>query len=281
MPENANTGTPPNTDTPPAPPAGTPPPSPASAGDNQRNVMMPVKALRDRLQTAEKKGRSAAMAELDAAAQAKGFANHVAMMDHMEKVLASTRSNGQQQHRQAQNPNPTRTPGARPQPPANKHDRQAMQRYDADLVKWRREAEKAQQLARDADKRRRQAERRADAVQAEANLERIASRVGIKDTGYAIHLFKQAHMGKTKEELEKLDEVKFFEGLRQDHGYLFSEQVVPATTGTAGAPPIVPPGPAGGEQGRQGEVDVRRMSKSEYEAYLRKKGIAPSATGLG
>lgn len=163
----------------------------------------------------------------------------------------------------------------------NKHDRKAVAKNDADLARERRAREQAETLAQQERKKRQLAERRADAAEAKANLERIAGGVGIKDTEYAIHLFNKHHRGMSAEQLEKVDEEAFFKGLRQTHGYLFGEQVVPMTTGTIGTTPITPPGPTGKKVGEKDEIDVRRMSKPEYEAYLRKQGLSQSASGLG
>lgn len=268
-PADPNNPTPTQND--PAPePQGTPAPSPGSSGD--KLVMLPPRAFQQRIKSATESGRKAALAELDRQAQAKGFANHAAMMTHLDSMLAAPKAKPASQSGEQS--------GSR-QAPVSKQDRKAMARTEQEIARERRAREQAETAARDERKRRQMAERRADAVEAKANLERIASNVGIKDTEYAIHLFNRHHRGMAVEQLEKVDEEAFFKGLRQTHGHLFGEQVVPMTTGTTGTPPILPPGPQGKKAGEKDEIDVRKMSKPEYDAYLRKQGLTQNASGLG
>lgn len=146
-----------------------------------------------------------------------------------------------------------------------------------DVENWRKKTQAAEQQAADERKRRRRAERERDAAQAQANLERIASRVGVKDTDYAIHLYKQHCQGMSEDELSKMDEAKFFEGLRQGHPYIFGETVVPATTGTSGAPPgshVPPPVSTAAAAGAAGTASVKGMDKRAYNEFKAKRGYS-------
>lgn len=244
------------------------------AGDQQnaprsKTVMIPDIALRQRLDQAKKSGRTAYQAELDTQAQTKGFANHAAMMAHVDGIL--TRPKPQQTQ---QTPRPATSQAsfeAPPTPPKNRNDRQAMAQFERDRAKFQRAQEQSEARFRDEQKRRRRAERERDAIQARSALERIAGRVGVKDTDYAITLYERHCQGKTEEELGKMDEEAFFSGLRKSHGYIFGETVVPATTGTAGAVPgaHTPPSTAGtaAAAGQAGVVDVNKMNKQQYREY--------------
>ena len=268
---------------------GTPPASPPPVGDpppqRGNNVMIPKTAFDARVKQAKQSGRTAYQAELDAQAQAKGFANHAAMMAHVDTILTRT---------------PVRTPAAKPQgqapgaapsasgtppaPPKNRNDRQAMDRYQRDLQNWQRKAQASEQTAEVERKKRRKAERERDALEARSNLERIANRCGVKDTDYAIHLYTQHCQGKTEEELSKMDEEAFFNGLRKNHAYIFGETVVPATTGTSGAVPgsHAPPSAAatGAAAGAAGSVDVSKMDKATYRNWKATQGWSkPIANG--
>lgn len=263
------TGTPPSTV-----PANTDPPP-----ESGKNIMIPARAMTNLKQDERRKGAAEALAELDKQAQAKGFANLAAMMQRLDAVLAAP-------PKPAQAPPNRPASGAPPKPqqPANKNDHKAMQRSQADIDHWKRENEKNARALADEQRRRRTAERSRDAIEAKANLERIATRVGIRDTEYAIHLFNQHHQGMSVEQLEKVDESKFFAGLKKDHGYLFGETVVPATTGTAGGTPgaeHLAPGTVSTGAAEAGKTDVRKMSKPEFDEYKRKRRLDGSAAGLG
>ena len=256
------------------PPAQTPlvetPPVETPPAQQGRNVMIPKAAFDKRVEQAKKSGRTAYQAELDAQAQAKGFANHAAMMSHLDTILknpaikAPVKPVGQAA---------SSTP---PAPPKNRNDRQAMAQFDREKAKWQRDKQQTEQRLLDEQKRRRRAERERDATEARSNLERIASRCGVKDVDYAIHLYTQACQGKSEEELGKMNEEEFFKGLRHGHAYIFGETVVPATTGTAGVVPgsHVPPSTAGtsAAAGAAGTIDVTKMNKQEYREYKRSRG---------
>jgi hypothetical protein len=283
----------PDPNQPPAPAAplvGTPPaaPPPAGAAPSQggNNVMIPQTAFKKRLEQAAKSGRAAYQAELDTQAQGLGYANHAAMIQHLQgsRQQPPKPGNGRPNGQAASVvPPPSGQP---PIPPKNPKDRQALERYNRDMANWQKKTQAAEQTAADERKRRRRAERERDAIQAQANLERIASGVGVKDTDYAIHLYKQHCQGKTEEELGRMDEAAFFTGLRQNHPYIFGETVVPATTGTSGAPPgshVPPPArtaAAAGASGAGGTASVKTMNKREYNEFKAKHGYGGGSASM-
>jgi hypothetical protein len=170
-----------------------------------------------------------------------------------------------------------------PQMPTNRNDRKAMQRYDADMRRWQRDKEQLEKSNRILRKQVRTATRRAEAAEARGMLKDIAQGVGIRDVGIAIHLYEEACAGKTEDELAKMDETEFFEGLRQTRPYLFGEVVVPATTGTTGGPPgshtpLTTPA-VSAIAGETGKVDAMKMSRAEWSAHQQRRGLRTYAPG--
>ena len=265
--------------------ASTLPPAGDQQPRNSKTVMIPDIALKQRLDQAKKSGRTAYQAELDTQAQTKGFANHAAMMAHVDSIL----TRAPQVKPQAQQPRGQQVSQASsnqpPAPPRNRNDRQAMANYERDKVKLQRDKEQADARVREEQKRRRRAERERDAIQARSELERIAHQAGVKDADYAITLYERHCQGKTEEELGKMDELAFFKGLRQTHAYIFGETVVPATTGTAGAVPgaHVPPSTAGtaAAAGQAGTVDVNKMNKEQYREFKRTQSWSRPTASAG
>ena len=268
-----------------------PPPQVTAPESSGKNIMLPQAAFKERVQAAKQSGRRELTSELDREAQALGYANHAAMMEILRArkgQQAAPRPSGNQQARQPapvtiQSSQPE--PSAPPTPPKNGQDRKAWQKYEQDRRIWDRDRQQLQKQLTEESNRRKKAERKAAASEARANLERIASGCGVKRIGQAIYLFEQAQQGKTVEELEKVDEAKFFEGLRQTDSYLFGEAVIPATTGTTSAPPgsRTPPRPAetSTAAGSANDVDVMNMTEQEFALRQRQRGIRTVPMGLG
>jgi hypothetical protein len=234
--------------------------------------MIPKAAFDQRVKQAKQSGRTAYQAELDTQAQAKGFANHTAMMAHVDSILTRTpvKAPAAKPQGQAADGSPSAS-GAPPAPPKNRNDRQAMERHQRDLQNWQNKTRVAEQNAEAERKRRRKAERERDAIVARTNLERIAIDAGVKKVKLAVDTYIEDCDGMTEEQLGQRDEKKWFEDLRKREPYFFGETVVPATTGTSGAVPgsHVPPSTAatGRAVGEAGNVDVSKMSKAEYRQW--------------
>lgn len=140
-------------------------------------------------------------------------------------------------------------------------------------------ADLAGRLRREANGRK-IAKQERDAIEAEMYVRQAAAQSGIKDIDYALRLLTQDLDGKSEEDLEKFNELKFFEGLREKHPYLFGEPPTkPATTGTGAgsAPPTPTPGAAqqGAAQGDQ--VDAKGMDPKQFREHLAKRGLNLSA----
>jgi hypothetical protein len=235
-----------------------------------------------------RKGAAALQAQLDKDAQDLGYANHAAMIQHLKSQRANPRASGRPQGQPGSGgtqPTPSHEPPA-PIPQAkNPQDRKTMQRLEQERAKKAREADEAVKQAKHERRLRRQAEERANAIEADAILDRIAAQCGIQKINQAKLLYREHCAGKTTEELAKMDEAAFFSGLRKTDPYLFGEVTVPATTGTTGPVPgshAAPrPGATAAAAGAAGKVDVREMTKPEFEAYKRARGIQTASTGLG
>jgi hypothetical protein len=230
---------------------------------------MSSRAFAERQQQAKRSGQAAYKAELDRQAVAKGFANHDALMAHVDSIVSRAPVKPTKPNGQAAQPQGQHHP---PQSPAQNQGRRAAGPDDRRVQQLEREKRATdEKLAKEA-KARRRAERERDAIEARSNLERIAGGVGIKKLSQAILLYEEHCRGKSEEELGKIDEAKFFEGLRATDPYLFGETVVPATTGTAGAPPgshVPAPSATAAAAGAAGAVDVSKMSKEQYRDYKR------------
>ena len=278
MPEQNDPNQPPVQVVPPVvahPPAGDPPP------ERGKNVTMSSRAFADRQQQAKRSGQAAYQVDLDKQAVVKGFANHAALMAHVDSIIArapvkQAKPNGQG----APSQGGQQRAG---QPPAGNHGRKATGPDDRRVQQLERQKKESDDKATREAKARRKAERERDAIEARYNLERIAGGVGIKRLSQAILLYEEHCRGKSDDELGKMDEVKFFEGLRVTDSYLFGETVVPATTGTAGAPPgshVPPPSATAAAAGAAGTVDVSKMDKRQYRDYKASQPWGkPIATG--
>lgn len=146
-----------------------------------------------------------------------------------------------------------------------------LERLTAERSRYAQEAKQQEEAARAARVE-------ADNLRAEMALREHAVRAGVQDVGYALHLFVQ-HVDKlSPAEAAKLDEAAWFQGLRKTHPYLFGEVVQPATTGNgAGAPPAPKPGEVAGKAAKDGKVDARTMSPTDFQKLLQERGL--SATG--
>lgn len=245
-----------------------------------KNITLPNKAFKDRLDHAKAAGKKEALAELESMAQAAGFTSHAEMVGFVKELKSKGASGAGQAAAQTQTADTGgQTSTQRPALPANKHDRRAMERYNRDLERWNKERSDLTRKVAQSDKRARLAVQDREALEARMALERVAMQKGIKDVDFAIHLITEQLEGQSEEKLKTFDEGKFFEGLRATRPYLFGETVVPATTGTGGegAPQTPKPGEAAATAATNGQTDARKMKPEEYAALLKKHGINPNA----
>jgi len=144
-----------------------------------------------------------------------------------------------------------------------------------DVQKLRDENEQLRkQMQKEASKRK-ELQSAIEAREAEMELRTIAVQTGITDVDYALQLLSKHLAGKEPAEWEKFDEGAFFGGLKSSHPYLFREVSRPATTGTGvGTAPASPnPNTVSTNAAQGSQVDAKSMTKEQYDALLRKRGL--------
>lgn len=228
-------------------------------------VNLPSSAFKRLKDEAQAKGMKKAMSELDAKAKAAGFGS-------FDELFAAATTKPAQAKSQSHN-TVEHTKEATVTPPPKKTGNAATDRERERL--YREKLKLQSKLEREAQ-RRRETMREKEALEARMELERTASRIGIRDLDYAIHLLEREISGKDEAQLMDFDDRAFFEGLRGSHSYLWGETVVPATTGnaTAAAPAAPRPNTVTQQTSAAQQVDVRKMNRQEYEAHLRSRGLA-------
>ena len=136
------------------------------------------------------------------------------------------------------------------------------------------------------ERRRRQLERELSAREAESTLRIAASRAGVQDIDYALHLLKKDMKNKSVDELASFDEKDYFSSaLRKDHPYLYATEQQPATTGVdntqkskvGGAPA---PGQRSEASNGADDMDAKKMSREDYQNLLRQRGLTDPSVGM-
>lgn len=140
----------------------------------------------------------------------------------------------------------------------------------------RQQAERHRQRMIEEARRRRELERSLEAKEAEMAIRETAMQAGVRDIDYAVNLLARNLESKSEEELAAFDEKQFFSGLRNTHPYLFGEVSRPATTGPGvGVQPApMKPGTVAQTTAQNSQVDARKMNQSEFQEYLRAKGLS-------
>lgn len=228
-------------------------------------VELPSSAFKRLKEEAQAKGMKKAMSELDAKAKAAGFSS-------FDDLFAAATKPSQAKPQQRQSVERVEKEVSVTPPPKKTGNATT----DRERERLYREKLKLQsKLDREA-MRRREALREKEALEARMALERTASRMGIRDLDYAIHLLEREISGKDEQALMDFDDRAFFEGLRGQHPYLWGETVVPATTGnaTTAAPAAPRPNTVTQQTSAAQQVDVKKMNRQEYEAHLRSRGLA-------
>lgn len=265
-----------------APPVATPKPNgdgTATLNDGTVQVLSPGAYKRIK-EEAKKRGAAAERAALEDRARALGFASLDDMLARAAPgsaapapVRASAAAPPARQAAPAAGAETT--PPTPPEAPPRGAGRKAWEKYERARRQFDRDLQAYRERANRANARSRQLEAELEKQKTEQSLREMAMRAGVTDVDYAIHLFKGHLAGLTEDDIAKLDEQKWFEELRAKRPYLFSERVVPATTGTAGAAPPAPqPGAAAAAAARNGQFDARKATPQEVEQRLRKMGVS-------
>lgn len=182
---------------------------------------------------------------------------------------------------------------ARPQPQQNREvqkmangkqqQQQSTSAADREKQILRQQAERHRQRMIEEARRRRELERSLEAKEAEMAIRETAMHAGVRDIDYAVNLLARNLESKSEEELAAFDEKQFFSGLRNTHPYLFGEVSRPATTGPGvGVQPApMKPGTVAQATAQNSQVDARKMNQSEFQDYLRSKGLSSPNASIG
>jgi len=240
----------------PAPETATPPEATTANG---KNLILPREAFNARLRAASAKGKREALEDLETRVKASGFSS-------FEDMLSSIARNKEK---------PVEVAPEVPTPGADRADRK-----NAKEIERERHARVQERKGRlRAERDRTSLERERESLQAEMVVREAAIMAGIRDkrsVNYAMTLLRDELENKTVEELKDFDESKFFENLREQQPYLFNETVRPATTGTGGQEPSSPrPGTVNKATAANGQTDVKKMNRQEFDTHLQKMGLRP------
>lgn len=285
-------GTPPEPTTP--PPVVTPPPveepiveddldleeTDRQAGVQRRDkeYVLPTAAFRKVKADSRERGKRDASEEFTARLKAAGF-------DNLEAALEAAK---QPPARKEPTMTKTITPPAAAAEPTDTtpSGRVLTPRQRARLKRERDENDRAlaeaKRKAETAEAARKSTEAQLVAARIEGDLKTELVRAGLADLDYGLHLVQAELKGKTPEEVAAFtkDPSGFFKGLREKKPYLFGETSAPANTGAAApapgaATPAAPaPDKAAAAAAAAETVDVRKMSKPEFEAHLQKNNLA-------
>ena len=283
----------------PAPaPTPAPEPVPAPAGEPSGEKVRKLTSLPTdeiaRIRKAEReKGRKAAQSELDAKARGLGYGSHENMIAALERRNAQRAKQGKPQSKQdaKQQGKPQAKlqasagaqgkPQAKPQSPV----RQSSGMSARDVGKLEAERVRLRQQAAQQEKKARLARRENEKLRVEMQLRESALKSGIHDVDYAIHLLKRKYTGMKSADLQSFNESDFFTGLRTVSPHLFGVRSEPATTGTAHQPAPPTPGQINPQHMQQPAPlshtpkSAKEMTRAEYIAELRKRGISNLAHG--
>ena len=252
--------------TPVAPPANTLPIE-AAAGD--KTVSVPTSAFVKIKQEAQEKGRKTALSEIEAKAKAFGFGSVDEMFSALSSASAAAAAGGTSEAPAA----PAKTE-SKPAPkaeskPAAKADEAHALRVAREIERARKDAEKS---AREARKYKAELEKK----QAESEMREMAMKFGVREhLDFTLHLLESDLRGMSEEQLGKFDEGEWFGKLRSARPYLFGEQRIPATTGTAGgnAPKAPGAGDTASAAGAAGVFDGMRSTSQDFKARLAALGL--------
>lgn len=229
-------------------------------------LQIPTSAMAGIKTENQERGKTELRNQLDADARALGYESHASLM---ASVAAAKRQ-------------APATPPAAPSTeaaPAATPDAAALQASAFAEERKRLNTQRADEAAA-----RKKAERALAAREAEFQLRLVATKAGVEDVDYSLHLLKKQLAGKSAEELATFNETEFFNvTLRKLHPHLYSstEVTVPANTSPAtkaGSPPA--PAVVKAAAGAAGQIDARKMNATEYADYLKSKGLTPPSIGF-
>lgn len=236
------------------------PPEPAPTAPREGEVLtIPRRAMAKLKKEERERGRKALADELQARAVAAGFES----WEDMVAAGEAAKKQGKPVTKQNK-----QKPGKQPQ---------AQAREDLTLEELRR-LNKANALEA---KRRKAAEQKVQAMEAEMALRASAIRNGVQDVDYALELLRRKIRGKSAAELAEFNEDQFFGAdLKKSHPYLYTTTDAPAHTAPTSTEPAPKPAPTTPPTPASGAIDARKLTPEEYNALLKKHGIKNPTLGL-
>lgn len=262
-------------------------PTGQQGGDNQNKVIsIPTSAMKRIKDEEREKGRNDAINTL---AKDAGFGSPLELV----QALSALKNGGGQQRPAAttpqyQEPAPAQTQPQTPQQgqpnenglnaedlAASRNARREQGKYERMISNLTRERDTFAQKYQQASAQVKTYKDQLDSKDAEMSLREIAVQVGVTDVDYALRLYMRDVEGKSAEELSKLDERQYFEGLRKSKPYLFGEVVKPATTGPGpgGAPQPPKPGQVNQQNATNGQFDAKTATPQQIAERMRKMGL--------
>jgi hypothetical protein len=235
--------------------------------DPNGNVqVLNTSAFKKLKEESREKGRKEAVGEF---LSAMGYES----ADELRATLDKVRGMGAEQPPAEQPPAPEQPQNQQAKKGNNQNGQQAAYEREKSRMLAERDQLKGQ-LSREVHLKK-EYQQRIDALEAEMTLRESAIRAGVVDIDYALRLLSRGLEGKSTEELEAFDENKFFTGLKDNHPYLFREQVKPANTGTGAgnAPAGLKPGEIAQGQAQNQQFDARKATPEQVRERLAARGL--------
>lgn len=261
------------------------PPTESASASTAKILTIPSNAMAKIKREERERGKKAVLAELDAQAKKAGFTTWEDMMK-----AATTKPTVQKTSVRPATQPVEKAQAATPAPTGN--DR-AFRRAEKERERALEEVRRLNRARATEEKRRKDAERRVQAMEAEMTLRTAAVRAGVQDVDYALELLRRKINGKSADELKTFSEDEFFaKELRSSHPYLYGVTEIPANTSSQVAPKDAPkppaptgkptqmPAPAPTGNGGGSMVDARKLSSQEYSELLQRYGIRNPSLGV-
>ncbi len=261
---------------------------------------MPEAAFKKLKEKEREKGRKAAMAEFAQRAKDAGYDSPDAAYAEINKLNARLEELSRKPEPKEENTDMahTKTRSAKKSPAQprrssgrNKGNRMEDSKSAKEIARLERARSKASEKWRREEKRRKLAERKLMAKDAEMEIRQIAMDAGITggdDLDYAVTLMARNLQKKQKEkgfDMSEYSETDFFEGLKEKRPYLFGEKIVPATTGTGAGNEDTPLEPKPGEvitkNAEDTHFDATKAEPEEVRARLRELGLQTGGVAVG
>jgi uncharacterized protein YoxC len=249
-------------------PAPEPETKPEPAGAQQAGgKVLSNQAIANLRKEAQERGRRAARQALDRDAKAAGFRDH---NDMVEKAKLARR-------------------GKSAEAPATSPKVEAKAQADVEALRGEvsslKEANKRllQRCARLTKDAKRAIRARRDTM-AEMELRVAATRHGVKDVDYAVHMLQRKLSSASQDELKAFNEDSYFgKELRRTHAHLYQATSTAATTTPAVKESASEPKPADTAKAAADAAapkDARNMPEAEYRELLKKAGLRHPADSI-